>query len=180
MFGQRRLKPFAWSVQKLRCPHEKMHPILPKMRSGKILIRLREYAGWSESLLGTNVFVWHCFYLLSFSYIDNTTKNTRNNDFLRCGWIDGRRLFAKYLWTGKWKCVPYNMCAQQRGRSASASARSHVNLHWPEKMINEKGEKIIIYGNHYLNRHYLVDRVSEFFNAAFFMASKPGLLSFLL
>ena len=55
---------FAQCDQSLHCPHEEtLHPWLFKMRPVTILIRLRECAGWSESLLGTHfrkyVF-WHC------------------------------------------------------------------------------------------------------------------------
>ena len=56
MCVQRRLRSAcasAQSDQSLCCPHEEtLHPWLIKMRPVKILIRLRECAGWSESLLG--------------------------------------------------------------------------------------------------------------------------------
>ena len=52
------------SLVSLRCPHEEtLHPWLSKMRPVKILIRLRECAGWSESSLGAHVqrsFFWRC------------------------------------------------------------------------------------------------------------------------
>ena len=42
--------------QCLQCPHEDaLHPWLSKLRPVKILIRLRERAGWSESVLGAHV-----------------------------------------------------------------------------------------------------------------------------
>ena len=54
----------AQSDQSLRCPHEDtLHPCLSKMWPVKILIRLRECPGWSESSLGVYVrmFVfWSC------------------------------------------------------------------------------------------------------------------------
>ena len=41
----------AQSYQSFRCPHEEiLHPKLSKMHPVKILIRLRECAGWSKSL----------------------------------------------------------------------------------------------------------------------------------
>ena len=50
--------------QNLRTPHEKnLHPWLSKLRQVKILIRLRECAGWSESSLGAHFGsrdFWHC------------------------------------------------------------------------------------------------------------------------
>ena len=50
-----------WS---LCCPHEETLPLrMSKMRPVKILIRLCEYAGWSESSLGAHVkkyVFWHC------------------------------------------------------------------------------------------------------------------------
>ena len=47
---------FAQCDQSLRCPHEEtLHPWLFKMRPVKILIRLRECGGWSESSLGAHV-----------------------------------------------------------------------------------------------------------------------------
>ena len=56
---QRRLKSACASAQSDRnlfCPHEKtLHPWLSKMCQGKILIRLRKCAGWSESSLGAHV-----------------------------------------------------------------------------------------------------------------------------
>ena len=59
MCDQRRLKSACASVytyQSFRCPHEEiLRPRLSKMRLGKILIRLCECAGWSESLLGADV-----------------------------------------------------------------------------------------------------------------------------
>ena len=57
--AQRRLKSACASTQSdqsLRRPHEEtLHPPLSEMRSVKILIRLRERAGWSESLLGAHI-----------------------------------------------------------------------------------------------------------------------------
>ena len=56
MFAQRSLKSAcasAQSDQSLHCPHEEnLHPWLSRLRQGKILISLRESAGWSESSLG--------------------------------------------------------------------------------------------------------------------------------
>ena len=53
MCAQRRLKPvcaFSQYDHNLRCPYEEtLRPWLSKMRPLKILIRLRECAGWSES-----------------------------------------------------------------------------------------------------------------------------------
>ena len=44
------------SDQSLRCPHEEtLHPWLSKMCLGRIRIRLRECAVWSESSLGTHI-----------------------------------------------------------------------------------------------------------------------------
>ena len=70
---KRRLKSAcasAQSDQSLRSPHEEsLHPWLFKMRPRKILIWLRECAGWSESLLGTHVrgyVLWRCD-----SFLDN-------------------------------------------------------------------------------------------------------------
>ena len=54
---------FAQSDQSLCCPHDKtLRPWLSKMRLVKILIRLRESAGWSESSLGAHIrtyVFWH-------------------------------------------------------------------------------------------------------------------------
>ena len=59
MWAKQRLKSecaFAQSDQSLRCLHEEtLHPCPSKMRSVKILIRLCECAGWSESSLGAQV-----------------------------------------------------------------------------------------------------------------------------
>ena len=59
MRAQQRLRSacaFAQSDQSLRCPHEEtLHPWLSQKRPVKILIRLRECAGWSESYLGAHV-----------------------------------------------------------------------------------------------------------------------------
>ena len=58
---------FVQSDQSLRCPHEEtLHPWLPKMHTVKILIRLRECAGWSETSLGAHVRrdVLRLYYLL--------------------------------------------------------------------------------------------------------------------
>ena len=63
MFIQRRLKSACASAQSeegLRLPHE--YPWHPKMRPVKILISLRECAGWSESSLGSKIrrcIFWH-------------------------------------------------------------------------------------------------------------------------
>ena len=47
---------FAQSDLNLRCPHdETLHRWLPKLRQVKILIRLRNCAGWSDSSLGAHV-----------------------------------------------------------------------------------------------------------------------------
>ena len=44
------------SLISLCCPHEEtLHPWLSKIRPVKVLIRLRECAGWSESSLGAHV-----------------------------------------------------------------------------------------------------------------------------
>ena len=55
---------FAQSDLSLHCPHEEhLHPWLFNMRAVKILIRLCECAGWSESSLGTHVqryVFWRC------------------------------------------------------------------------------------------------------------------------
>ena len=46
----------AHSDQSFRCPHEEsLHPWISKMRPVKILIRLCECAGWSESSLGAHI-----------------------------------------------------------------------------------------------------------------------------
>ena len=59
MCAQRRLKSAcasAQSDQSLRCSHEEtLNPCLSKMRPVKILIRLRESAGWSESSVYAHV-----------------------------------------------------------------------------------------------------------------------------
>ena len=59
MCAERRFKlacASARSDQSLGCPHEEtLHPWLSKTRSEKILIRLRECAGWSESSLGAQL-----------------------------------------------------------------------------------------------------------------------------
>ena len=55
------------------CPHEEtLHPWLSKMRPVKILIRLRECAGWSEFLLGRHIrmyFFWR--WGSAYSYEEN-------------------------------------------------------------------------------------------------------------
>ena len=67
MCVRQRLKSVCASTQSdqsLRCPHEEtLHPWLSKICPVKILIRLRECAGWSESSLGAHVrryVVWNC------------------------------------------------------------------------------------------------------------------------
>ena len=59
MCAQRWLKSACASAQSdksLRCMHEEtLYRLLSKMRPAKILIRLRECAGWSESSLGAYV-----------------------------------------------------------------------------------------------------------------------------
>ena len=67
IYSQRRLKSaskFTQSDQCLCCLHaETLHPWLLKIRPVKILIRLRECAGWSESSLGAHVrryVFWRC------------------------------------------------------------------------------------------------------------------------
>ena len=66
--ARRRLKSTcasAQSYQTLRCPHEEtLHPWLSKMHAVKILIRLRECAGLSESLLGAHVRSYVSFLML--------------------------------------------------------------------------------------------------------------------
>ena len=59
MCAQRSLKSVHASTQSdysLPCPHEEtLHPSLSRMCPVKILIRLRECAGWSESSLGAHI-----------------------------------------------------------------------------------------------------------------------------
>ena len=62
MCAKCRLKSACASAQpdlSPRCPHaESLHPCLSTMRPVKILISLRERAGWSESSLGAHVLIY--------------------------------------------------------------------------------------------------------------------------
>ena len=63
------------SYQSLRCPHEQLlHPWLSKMRSLKILIKLRVCAGWSNFSLYAHV-LRYIFWLCG-SFISGTSEVT--------------------------------------------------------------------------------------------------------
>ena len=88
----RRLKSVfasAQSDQRLRFLHkETLHPWLSKMHPGKILIRLRECAGWSESSLGA--LVWSYVFCHSCS---NTQLFKFNADSFWCGVLQNITVF---------------------------------------------------------------------------------------
>ena len=99
--ARRRLKsacPSAQSDHNLRCPHEEtLHPWLSKMRPVKILIRLRECAGWSESPLGAHVrryFSWRFHILIQYKIAIQIQKLEESNMMLHTTVRD----FPKRFW----------------------------------------------------------------------------------
>ena len=149
------------SLISLHCPHEEtLHPWLFKMRTMKILIRLRVCASSSESSLDTHA-QWYLFWRCGSNNV-TCSKSKHNRPCplsLNCSWfvnsfceestqmVRTRMLFRVYavgtchriglFMTRTWiSAVPCEnlysgICGLQRPRSACASAQFDQGLHCP-------------------------------------------------
>ena len=145
------------SDQSLRCPQEEiLHTWLSKMRAVKILIRLRESAGWSESSLGAHVqryvfwrrvlygFDWRwirkkyfsCYHEnyreSRFKFISHAHGKEGHKRFIvsqkNKHWIDSLEVITEYHYITSSEKVSSNMRKRRRFRSSCACAKYHMGL----------------------------------------------------
>ena len=140
--AQRRLKSAcacAQSDQSICCMHEDtLHPWLFKMCQVKILIRLCECAGWSESSLGTRV-RWYVFWRFgSFGRCQKKCVFSRIGRYESAQCHERRHILARRGTFGRVKHYiilsrgtafsTICMCAQRRLRSVCAVVQSDQSL----------------------------------------------------